>query len=103
MQNIQMGTQGPFQSPAGSEFRPDKSAARAADFRRGAPPHHRWGPEEADGKQNQRNTAPHSCSSASKMDFTSASASSAVSERSSARNTRLKATDFFPSGTPLPR
>ena len=51
----------------------------------------------------QRSTAPSSFSRVSKIAFTSASASSAVRLRSSARRTRLKATDFLPSATPLPR
>ena len=41
-----------------------------------------------------RSTAPNSFSKVSKMDFTSSSTSSPVRERSSARSTRLKATDF---------
>ena len=51
----------------------------------------------------QRSTPPSSFSRVSKIAFTSASASSAVRLRSSARRTRLKATDFLPSATPLPR
>ena len=51
----------------------------------------------------QRSTAPSSFSRVSKIAFTSASASSAVRLRSSARRTRLKATDFLPSATPFPR
>ena len=51
----------------------------------------------------QRSTAPHLASRVARMAFTSLSASSAVRERSSARRTRLKATDFLPSATPLPR
>ena len=50
-----------------------------------------------------RRTAPHSASSALRMDFTSSSASSPVRERSSARRVRLKATDFLSSPRFLPR
>ncbi len=54
-------------------------------------------------KVGQRRTAPSSFSRVARMLFTSSSASSPVRERSSARRTRLKATDFLPSATPLPR
>ena len=54
-------------------------------------------------REHQRSVAAQSFSRVSRMLFTSASASSAVRERSSERRTRLKATDFFPSATPLPR
>ena len=54
-------------------------------------------------RKHQRSVAAQSFSRVSRMLFTSASASSAVRERSSERRTRLKATDFFPSATPLPR
>jgi len=55
------------------------------------------------GTENYRSFAPQSRSRAWRMDLTSSSASSEVRERSSARRARLKATDFRPSSTPLPR